>query len=56
VIRGASLSYRFIFNLLPIAVPDGGVILLLLVEMVVRHDLGLAVEEAVFKPRMLPAG
>jgi regulator of sigma E protease len=38
-----------IFNLLPIPVLDGGVIMLLLVEMVMRRDLSLAVKEAVFK-------
>jgi len=34
-----------IFNLLPIPVLDGGVILLLLVETVIRRDLSLAVKE-----------
>jgi regulator of sigma E protease len=34
-----------IFNLLPIPVLDGGVILLLLVEGVIRHDLSLEVKE-----------
>lgn len=38
-----------IFNLLPIPILDGGVILLLLVEMVMRRDLSLRVKEAVFK-------
>lgn len=38
-----------IFNLLPIPILDGGVILLLLVEMLMRRDLSLAVKEAVFK-------
>ena len=38
-----------IFNLLPIPILDGGVILLLLVEMVMRRDLSLQVKEAVFK-------
>lgn len=38
-----------IFNLLPIPILDGGVILLLLVEMVMRRDLSLHVKEAVFK-------
>lgn len=38
-----------IFNLLPIPILDGGVILLLLVEMVIGRDLSLAVKEAVFK-------
>lgn len=38
-----------IFNLLPIPILDGGVILLLLVEMLMRRDISLAVKEAVFK-------
>jgi regulator of sigma E protease len=38
-----------IFNLLPIPVLDGGVIMLLLVEIVLRRDLSLSVKEAVFK-------
>jgi len=38
-----------IVNLLPIPVLDGGVILLLLVEMFIRRDLSLRVKEAVFK-------
>jgi regulator of sigma E protease len=38
-----------IFNLLPIPVLDGGVILLLLVEIVMRRNLSLQVKEAVFK-------
>ena len=38
-----------IFNLLPIPILDGGSILLLLVEMVVRRDLSLQVKEAVLK-------
>jgi regulator of sigma E protease len=38
-----------IFNLLPIPILDGGVILLLLVEMILRRDLSLRVKEAVFK-------
>ncbi len=38
-----------IFNLLPIPILDGGVILMLLVEMVMRRDLSLNVKEAVFK-------
>jgi len=38
-----------IFNLLPIPILDGGVILLLFVEMVMRRDLSLRVKEAVFK-------
>jgi regulator of sigma E protease len=38
-----------IINLLPIPIMDGGVILMLLVEMVMRRDLSLNVKEAVFK-------
>lgn len=38
-----------IFNLLPIPILDGGVIVLLLVEMLMRRDLSLQVKEAVFK-------
>lgn len=38
-----------IFNLLPIPILDGGVILLLLIEMVIRRDLSLSFKEAVFK-------
>jgi regulator of sigma E protease len=38
-----------IFNLLPIPILDGGVILLLLVEMFMRRDLSMRVKEAVFK-------
>ena len=38
-----------IFNLLPIPILDGGGIMLLLVEMLLRRDLSLQVKEAVFK-------
>ena len=38
-----------IFNLLPIPILDGGVIVLLLIEMVLRRDLSLQVKEAVIK-------
>jgi regulator of sigma E protease len=38
-----------IFNLLPIPILDGGVIVLLLIEMVMRRDLSLQVKEAFFK-------
>ena len=38
-----------IFNLLPIPILDGGVILMLLIEMVRRQDLSLQLKEAVFK-------
>jgi regulator of sigma E protease len=38
-----------VFNLLPIPILDGGVIVLLLVEILMRRDLSLRVKEAVFK-------
>jgi regulator of sigma E protease len=38
-----------IFNLLPIPILDGGVILLLLIEMVMRRDMSVHVKETVFK-------
>ena len=38
-----------IFNLLPIPILDGGVILLLIIEMLLRRDLSLQVKEAVIK-------
>ena len=38
-----------VFNLLPIPILDGGVILMLFVEMVMQRDLSLNVKEAVFK-------
>jgi regulator of sigma E protease len=38
-----------IFNLLPIPILDGGVMLLLLIEMLIRRDLSLQIKEAVFK-------
>lgn len=38
-----------IFNLLPIPILDGGVILLLLVEMLIRRDLSLQLKENIFK-------
>ncbi len=38
-----------IFNLLPIPILDGGVILLLIVEMFMRRDLSMRVKETVFK-------
>ena len=38
-----------VFNLLPIPILDGGVILMLLVEMLMRRDLDLRVKEAVVK-------
>lgn len=42
-----------IFNLLPIPILDGGLILLLLVEMIMRRDLSLQFKEAVFKVGMV---
>jgi regulator of sigma E protease len=38
-----------IFNLLPIPILDGGVILMLLIEMIRRQDLSIQFKEAVFK-------
>jgi regulator of sigma E protease len=38
-----------IFNLLPIPILDGGVILLLFIEMLMGRDLSLSVKEAVFR-------
>jgi len=38
-----------IFNLLPIPILDGGVILMLLVEMLIGRDLSLQVKEGVMK-------
>jgi regulator of sigma E protease len=38
-----------IFNLLPIPILDGGVILLLLIEILIRRDLSLTLKETVFK-------
>ena len=38
-----------IFNLLPIPILDGGVIVLLLVEMLMRRDLSVPVKEAIIK-------
>jgi regulator of sigma E protease len=42
-----------IFNLLPIPILDGGLILMLLIEMFMRRDLSLPVKEAVFKVGMV---
>ena len=39
----------FIFNLLPVPILDGGVILMLLIEMLMRRDLDLKVKEAVIR-------
>jgi regulator of sigma E protease len=38
-----------IFNLLPIPIMDGGGIVMLCIEMVMRRDMSLSVKEAVFK-------
>jgi len=38
-----------VFNLLPIPILDGGVIVMLLVEMLMRRDLSMQVKEAVLK-------
>ena len=38
-----------IFNLLPIPILDGGVILLLLVETVIRRDISLAIKERIYQ-------
>ena len=38
-----------VFNLLPIPILDGGVILMLLIEMIRRQDLSMQFKEAVFK-------
>jgi len=38
-----------IFNLLPIPILDGGVIMTLVIEMVMRRDLSLRVKETIFK-------
>jgi len=48
LMAGVSLNLA-IFNLLPIPILDGGVILLLLVEMLMRRDLDLRVKETVVK-------
>jgi regulator of sigma E protease len=45
---GVSLNLA-IFNLLPVPILDGGVILMLLVEMLLRRDLDLKVKETVVK-------
>jgi regulator of sigma E protease len=42
-----------IFNLLPIPILDGGLILMLLIEMIIRRDLSMQVKEAVFKVGMV---
>ena len=47
LMSGVSLNLA-IFNLLPIPILDGGVILMLLIEMVARRDLSLRLKEMVF--------
>lgn len=42
-----------IFNLLPIPILDGGLILMLLIEMFMRRDLSLQVKEAILKVGMV---
>ena len=41
-----------VFNLLPIPILDGGLILMLLIEMLMRRDMSLPFKEAVFKVGM----
>lgn len=48
LMTGVSLNLA-IFNLLPIPILDGGVILMLLIEMIRRQDLSLQFKETVFK-------
>jgi regulator of sigma E protease len=38
-----------VFNLLPIPILDGGVMLMLLVEMLLRRDLSLRIKEAIVR-------
>ena len=46
----ASVSLNLaIFNLLPIPILDGGMLLLLLIEIFIRRDLSLQIKETVFK-------
>jgi regulator of sigma E protease len=48
LMAGVSLNLAIV-NLLPIPVMDGGVILMLLVEMLLRRDLSLRIKEAIVK-------
>ena len=48
LMAGVSLNLA-IFNLLPIPILDGGVILMLLVEMLLRRDLSLRIKEAIVR-------
>jgi regulator of sigma E protease len=38
-----------VFNLLPIPILDGGVMLMLLIEMLLRRDLSLRIKEAIVR-------
>ena len=38
-----------VFNLLPIPILDGGTILMLAIEMIMRRDLSLQLKENIFK-------
>jgi regulator of sigma E protease len=38
-----------IFNLLPIPILDGGMILLLLIESMLRHDISLVIKERIYQ-------
>jgi regulator of sigma E protease len=50
IIFMAAVSLQlFIFNLLPVPILDGGVILMLLIEMCMRRDLDLRIKEAVIR-------
>jgi regulator of sigma E protease len=42
-----------VFNLLPIPILDGGLILMLLIEMLMRRDMSLQFKEAIFKVGMV---
>jgi regulator of sigma E protease len=42
-----------VFNLLPIPILDGGLIVLLLIEMIMRRDMSMQVKEAVLKVGMV---
>ncbi|HYO83999.1 MAG TPA: RIP metalloprotease RseP [Bryobacteraceae bacterium] len=42
-----------VFNLLPIPILDGGLILMLLIEMIMRRDMSLGFKEAIFRAGMV---
>jgi regulator of sigma E protease len=42
-----------VFNLLPIPILDGGLILMLLVEMLMRRDMSMQIKEYVFRVGMV---